>query len=134
MKTRKASDVMTREVVTATSGMAVTDVMELLVGKEISWLPVVDAEMQLLGVVTAYDIINFAVSGVAAQTLVGEVMSKDVFSFPPEIDLPALVNGCLKRRMHRVPIVQEGRLVGVVSRRDVMRALLDLYKRRQSAN
>ena len=132
MKTRKASDVMNRELVTATPDMALADAMELLVQKEVSWLPVVDPEMQLLGILTAYDIINFAVSGVAEQTLVNEVMSKDVFSFPPDTDLPTLVNGCLKRRMHRVPVVDNGRLVGMISRRDIMRALLDLYRGRQS--
>jgi len=129
MKTKLASQVMTTELVTATVDMLLTDVMDLLVSRSIECLPVIDEDRNLLGVITAYDVMNAAASGQADQTTVGDTMSTDVLSFAPEDDLAAIVNACLAKRMHRVPIVKDGKAVGLISRLDILREILALYHR-----
>ncbi len=128
MKTRKASEVMTKDLITAGEDMPLTKVMELLITHNIGCLPVVDEDNTLLGVITAYDVMNSAASGEAARTFVREAMSRKLFTFPPDADLATIVNACLASRMHRVPIVQEGKLVGLISRRDIIREILALYQ------
>jgi len=128
MKTKKASEVMTTDLITATEDMPLTDVMSLLVENNIGCLPVVDEENHLLGVITAYDVMNSAASGEAERTLVRDAMSRQAFTFTPDHDLATIVNACLANRMHRVPIVDRGVLVGLISRRDIIREILSIYE------
>lgn len=133
MKTKLASQVMTTELVTATVDMLLTEVMDLLVSRGIGCLPVLDEDRNLLGVITAYDVMNAAASGQADQTTVGDAMSKDVLSFGPDDDLATIVNECLAKRMHRVPIVKDGKAVGLISRRDILREILALYRQQEAS-
>jgi len=120
---------MTKQVITAQEDMTLTEAMAMLVKHGISCLPVVDADQQLQGIVTEYDIMNSVVSGEAERTRVGDVMHREVLTFTPETDLEAIVNTCLAKRIHRVPICEGGRLVGIVTRRDIIGQLLELYGR-----
>ncbi|MBN1459689.1 MAG: CBS domain-containing protein [Armatimonadetes bacterium] len=133
MKTKLASQVMTTALVTATVDMLLTEVMNLLVSHGIGCLPVIDEDRNLLGVITAYDVMNAAASGQADQTTVGDAMSKEVLSFSPEDDLAGIVNACLAKRMHRVPIVKDGKAVGLISRRDIIREILALYRQQEDS-
>ena len=54
-------------------------------------------------------------------------MVRDVVTFTPATDIETLVNFCAKRRMHRVPIVEGEKVVGMVSRRDILREMDRLY-------
>ncbi|MHB9130500.1 MAG: CBS domain-containing protein [Armatimonadota bacterium] len=129
MKARIAADVMTRKVITARPEMLVTEVMELILRNDTSCLPVVDDHGQLVGIITEYDIMNFAFSGVADRTRVGEAMSKEVFSWTPDTDIETVVNSCLTRRIHRAPVVQDGKVIGIISRRDILREILHVYSK-----
>jgi len=126
---RTAADIMSRNVVTATKDLVLTQVIELLLEHNVSCLPVVDDEGTLLGVITEYDLINFALSGEADRTTVGESMSTNLMTFAPDDDLETIVNTCVTRRLHRAPVVESGKLVGIISRRDILREMLTIYQR-----
>jgi CBS domain-containing protein len=127
MKKIKAADFMTKKVIAATEDLPLTEVIELLVKHNISFLPVLDAEQNFLGVITEYDVINFASSGEADRTKVKEAMSRQVVHFSPEDNFETIVNECLTKRIHRAPIIEGGKVVGIVSRRDILRQMLNLY-------
>jgi CBS domain-containing protein len=127
MKTRKVAEIMTRVVVTIKPDMRLTDAIKIMLKHNVSAVPVVDAQQDLIGIITEYDIMNFAFSGHAAETTVAEVMIRDVVTFTPDTDIETLVNFCAKRRMHRVPIVEGKKVVGMVSRRDILREIDRLY-------
>lgn len=127
MKTRKVSEIMTRVVVTIKPDLRLTDAIKVMLKHNVSAVPVVDAQHDLIGIITEYDIMNFAFSGHAADTTVAEVMIRDVVTFTPDTDIESLVNFCAKRRMHRVPIVEDRKVVGMVSRRDILREIDRLY-------
>jgi len=127
MKTKKVSDIMTRAVVVVKPDMRLTEAIKVMLKNNVSAVPVVDAQQDLIGIITEYDIMNFAFSGHAAETTVSEVMIRDVVTFTPDTDVETLVNFCAKRRMHRVPIVEGQKVVGMVSRRDILREIDRLY-------
>lgn len=127
MKMKKASEIMTQVVVTVKPDMRLTEAIKVMLKNNVSAVPVVDAQQDLVGIITEYDIMNFAFSGHAAETTVAEVMIRDVVTFTPDTDTETLVNFCAKRRMHRVPIVEGQKVVGMVSRRDILREIDRLY-------
>ena len=72
MKTKKVSDIMTRAVVAVKPDMRLTEAIKVMLKNNVSAVPVVDAQQDLLGIITEYDIMNFAFSGHAAETTVAE--------------------------------------------------------------
>ena len=66
-------------------------------------------------------------SGNAADTTVEMAMSKDVTAFLPETDVGTLVNCFVIKQMRRVPIVEGGKVIGLVSRRDILREIQNHY-------
>lgn len=123
----QAKDIMTKTVITVSPRQTLLNAMQVLVCKQISGLPVVDEDGKIVGMITEKDILNFVFSGNMANTLVGEVMTKKVVGFSPEdnIDIIALSIG--QERFRRVPILEADRVVGIVSRRDILRAMLDIH-------
>lgn len=127
MKISKASDVMTREVITAKKEMLLTDVMEVLLEKRISGIPIVDDQGRLEGIVTEIDLVNSMLSGNADETKVGEIMSTSITFFPPNATCAEMASCFTANRIRRVPIVDKDKLVGIVSRRDILKEMLSQY-------
>lgn len=66
-------------------------------------------------------------SGNAADTTVEMAMSKDVTAFLPEMAVETVVNCFVIKQMRRVPIVEGGKVIGLVSRRDILREIHNHY-------
>lgn len=127
MKTREARDVMSRNVVTTGGDVKLLEAMKLLLDKDISGLPVVSSGNELAGMLTEHDIMNFAFSGDADSTFVKEAMSTEILTFSPDANLYSIVNCFATHRIRRVPIVENGKVVGIVSRQDILREMLSMY-------
>ncbi len=127
MKTTKAAAVMTTNVITAKKNMVLTDIIALLLRWHISALPIVDDEEKIVGIVSEIDLVNLAFDGNAADTIAEEVMVTDIVSFSPNTELADLVQSFSKRHLRRVPIIDKGKVVGIVSRRDILREMLRRY-------
>lgn len=127
MKTTKAADIMTTNVITAKKDMVLTDVIALLLRWHISAMPVVDNEDKMVGIVSEIDLVNLTFDGNARDTIVEEVMVTDTISFSPNTELADLVQTFSKRHLRRVPIIDKGKVVGIMSRRDILREMLRRY-------
>ena len=127
MKTKKAADIMTTNVITVKKDMVLTEVIALLLRWHISALPVVDDEGKMIGIVSEIDLVNLTFDGNAADTKVEEVMVTDIVSFSPNANLAELVQSFSQKHLRRVPIIEEGKVVGVISRRDILREMLRRY-------
>lgn len=127
MKEQRVANIMTSPVITAKKDMVLTEVIKLLLQHRISGVPVVDDDNNLIGIISEHDIINFALSGNAASTKVKEAMTREVVSFPPETDIETLVNCYASRRFRRVPITKDEKVIGIVSRREILREMDRLY-------
>ncbi len=127
MAAKTVSDIMTSPVVTISGDKSLVDAIKLLLRHHISGLPVVDGEENIVGIITELDVLNFAMSGSAAQTKVSEVMTSELSTFQPDAPIEQAMNFFAAERIRRVPVVREGKVVGIVSRRDVMREILSMY-------
>lgn len=118
---------MTTNVITVKKDMVLTDVIALLLRWHISAVPVVDDENKMVGIVSEIDLVNLTFDGNAADTTIEEVMVTDLVFFSPETHLAELVQAFSKRHLRRVPILDEGKVVGIISRRDILREMLRRY-------
>ena len=111
----KVEDVMITKVITVTEDQTKQQAARLLAEHRISGLPVVNANKVVVGVVTEYDIISKE-----GQT-VGEIMTRGVISVTPDTDLEDVSHLLVQERIKRLPVLNRGRLVGIVSRADLVR-------------
>jgi len=111
----KVEDVMTTKVITVTEHSTKQQAARLLAQHRISGLPVVNADNVVVGVVTEYDVISKE-----GQT-VGEIMTRGVISVTPDTDLEEVGQLLVRERIKRLPVLDQGRLVGIVSRADLVR-------------
>jgi CBS domain-containing protein len=111
----KAEDVMTTRVVTITEDQSKQQAARLLSQHRISGLPVVNADQFVVGVVTEYDVI-----GKEGQT-VGEIMTRGVISVTPDTELEEVSHLLVHERIKRLPVLDQGKLVGIVSRADLVK-------------
>jgi CBS domain-containing protein len=120
MPAKTAKDIMTTRVVTVKPSTPIADAARLLVRRKISGVPVVDEKdkTKVVGILTEADLLA-APSG--AKT-VAEVMRKRVISVAPDTSVDDIAATLVKRKVKRVPVLDGGKLVGIVSRIDVLRA------------
>ena len=124
---RTVKDIMTQTVITVKEDMILTDVIKLLLRWHISGIPVVDDDNNLLGIITEHDVVNFTISGNAADTKAREVMTKQVETCAPDTLFEQIVNDFASRQIRRVPVVENGKVVGIISRRDIIREMDRIY-------
>ncbi len=122
----QAKDVMTREVITTGPDVTLNEVIKTLIEKKISGMPVVNASGEMVGIISEKDILNFAFDGNLQNTRVKEVMTKNVVSFPPDADINSIALAIADHHFRRVPIVENNRVVGIISRRDIIRVALNI--------
>ena len=115
-----AQDIMTRKVYTIRSDASAQEAAQLLDQHRISGLPVVDESNDIIGIVTEADII----SKVDKEGLrVSDIMSTEVISVNEETAASEIALLHTERKIKRVPVVQDGKLVGIVSRADIVHAV-----------
>jgi CBS domain-containing protein len=117
---KTAKDIMTTKVVTVKPSTSIEDAARLLVRRKISGVPVVDEKdkTKVVGILTEADLLA-APSG--AKT-VADVMKKRVVSVSPDTSVDEIAEILVKKKIKRVPVIDAGKLVGIVSRIDVLRA------------
>ncbi|WP_112662758.1 CBS domain-containing protein [Microvirga flavescens] len=142
----RVSDIMALEVVSVRPETPLAEAADLMLRKRISGLPVIDAEGKLAGILTEGDLLRrpelgtdrkrprwleFLLSpGKLADEYVrthgrkvSDVMTRDVITVHKDTPLDKAISLMTERRVKRLPVLQEGMIVGIVSRADVMRAL-----------
>jgi CBS domain-containing protein len=142
-----ARDVMTNDLVTVGPEMPVAELAALLAGRGVSGAPVVDGEGALLGVVTESDLLRRLAAGGdrppgwlgrlfadstddarryarAHGQRAGDLMTRELATVGPDTPVADIARLFEARDIRRVPVVEGGRLLGVVSRADLLRAIL----------
>src|SRR5438270_11569228 len=111
----KAEDVMTTKVITVTENQTKQQAARLLAQHRISGLPVINNDHVVVGIVTEYDVISKE-----GQT-VNEIMTRGVISVTPDTDLDQVSHLLVHEHIKRLPVLDQGKLVGIVSRADLVR-------------
>lgn len=142
---------MTKEVTSLTPDKTVQDAAAMMLEKNISVIPVVDSTLNLVGIITESDFIGkkveiphalasfkrllghiFYHEGVedifiqAKTTVLEKVMSRNPKTINPDDSLNDVVDKMSKYNLKRVPVVQDGKLVGIITRHDILRAFIML--------
>ena len=144
-----AKDIMTKNVVTVKPETSIEDLASLLVKNQISGVPVVDENDALYGIVTENDLISqnkrlhiptvvsfldaaiylesskkFAeeVKRVTATTA-GDICARKVITIAEDTPLTDIATIMSEKKVHILPVVKAGRIVGIIGKRDVVRAV-----------
>jgi CBS domain-containing protein len=124
--TVKARDIMQRPVLATTTRASVRDIASQLVGNGFSGMPVAERDGTVVGVITEADIVKALVEGKPLEAL----MAYDIMSTSPTtVDVDAPLGEVLKllheNQILRVPVTERGKLVGIISRGDIIRSVLE---------
>ena len=115
----KAAGVMVSAVISVRPNARVEEVARTLLAHRISAVPVINEEGELLGIVSEGDLMRRAEAGT-------DVMTRSVITATPETPLGEIATLLEKNRIKRVPIVQNGKVVGIVSRANLLEALASM--------
>ena len=142
-----AADIMTKRVVSVDAETTIAEAARLMLQHRISGLPVTDQSGKMVGIITEADLLHRAELGTdrrhrrwielligpgrladnyveAHARKVGEAMTQTVVSVAPQTELPDIVRLMEARNVKRVPVIDAGRLVGIVSRANLVRTLV----------
>jgi CBS domain-containing protein len=121
----KAKNIMTEMVVSVKKDTPMYEAAQLLATNNITGMPVVDDDMILVGVITEKDILDlFDILQYADDRSVNSSMSHEVIFFDVEDELGDICE-CLKNNnFRRIPVTSEGKVMGIISRRDLILYML----------
>lgn len=143
-----AKDIMTADVVTVREDATVEEIVKILFEKNIGGVPVVNDKNEVVGIVTEGDLIfrskklqippYFSMLGgfvflqgskaieEQVKKMVGykaeEIMTKKVVTVEEDADLEEISTIMVNKNINRVPVVVKGKLVGIISRKDIIKA------------
>jgi CBS domain-containing protein len=129
MKVRRILTTKGGGVFTIRPDQTLKEVVVMLAQHNIGALVVVEGDEQLVGIISERDVIRQAArrDDFLSQT-VGEVMTKQVITGMPQDDVMSVVHTMSERRFRHLPIVEQGRLVGMISVTDIIRVQRDEYR------
>jgi CBS domain-containing protein len=116
--------IMSTDVVSVARHTPITEVIELLVDRDITGIPVVNDDGTLAGIVTEKDILSLLADVRYASGTVEQYMTREVVAFDVDDDFIAICECLMKGDFRRVPILSEGKLVGIVSRHDIIKYII----------
>jgi CBS domain-containing protein len=146
----KAKDIMTKEVITVSPQMEITEAANLLLEKRINGVPVVNTAGELVGILCQSDLIAQQKSipipslftlldGYISLTIskrmdkevkkiaaikVAEAMTADPVTIDPETDIEKVAALMVEKNYHTLPVIDAGKLVGILGKEDVLRTLI----------
>ena len=121
-----AREIMQSPVIAATPQASLRDLAVRLVTEEFSGMPVAAPDGRVVGVITEADIIRALIDGKRLENLTaGEVMSGPAVTVDVETPLEEIMKSLQEHKIVRVPVTDDGKLVGIIARRDVIRAVLE---------
>lgn len=145
-----ARDIMTKEVVSVAPATEITRAARLLLSHHINGLPVVDSNQKLVGILCQSDLIGqqkrlslpsfftfldgfIPLSSMkeiekeiekVSATTVGQVMTPDPVTVEPDTDIHELASFMVEKNFHTLPVVDGGKLVGIVGKEDVLKTIV----------
>jgi CBS domain-containing protein len=120
-----AGAIMMPDIVTVRPDSSIEDAIELLLDKSISGLPVADSDGRLVGVITEFALLAVAYDQRVKNHKVSQHMTRELITVDVDDPISRVADLCIVHRVRRVPVMKNGRLIGLIARRDVLRALVE---------
>jgi len=113
--------IMTTDVKFVRADTPIYDALDLLENEKVSGLPVVDEANQVVGILTEKDVLEILIAkNVDVKNKVGDYMTREVICFQENDNVIDVCKFFIRSNIRRVPIVRDGKLVGIVSRHDMV--------------
>ena len=130
-----ARDIMTHSLVTFRAETSIFEAIRKLIDRKISGAPVVDADGRMVGMLSEMDCLSVLASDEFhaddhTGAVVSDYMSTKFETLGPDCDIYMLADYFRTRLLRRFPIVEDERLLGQVSRRDVLRGIEEMRRKR----
>jgi acetoin utilization protein AcuB len=136
METKLVKDYMTTNVITISSEKTIPEAYWLMIDHKISRVPVVD-KGKLVGFVTLEDLrraeppmgLNLDLVRITdrlSKITLAQIMTKQLFTISPTDTLQTAVKIMLENQISALPVLDQGKLVGIITDRDILRALVEL--------
>jgi len=119
-RVRTVADIMSRPVGTATADESVGAAADRMREQRVGSVVVVDGERPV-GILTERDLVRLAAARATGSDLVGQWMTADPDSVAPDVEATAAFTSLAEHGYRHIPVVDDGKLVGIVSMRDLMR-------------
>ncbi len=124
---------MTKDVITVNPQMLIYEALDLLKKHAVSGLPVVDTQDHIVGILSEKDVLELLLNqSVAVKDTVENYMTREVISFSEDDNAIDICKFFIRSHIRRVPIVSGEKLVGVVSRRDIVLLILEAKNKMSS--
>jgi CBS domain-containing protein len=117
---------MSRPAVTVRQDADFQKALSLMQEKKLRRLPVVDDDGQLVGIVVERDLLVAAMRYLQSRVEIGDVMTRNVVSVGPDTDLNEVARTMLERKIGGLPVVEDGRLVGIITESDIFKRFVEL--------
>ncbi|HMB69551.1 MAG TPA: CBS domain-containing protein [bacterium] len=117
----RVRDVMTPQVMAVTPHQTVGHVRDLMARKRIQALPVTGPEDEVLGIVTAVDLLRAHKDA----TPVASIMTKEVLTIPDYADVSKAARMMRNRRIHHLVVTGDGKMLGILSSYDLLKLVED---------
>ena len=121
MKKGHARQFMTTRVVVASAETSLAEAARDLARLEISGLPVVDAEGQVVGIVTESDLLNALLEPASVERPISTVMTTPVVTVDEFTPADTIIRLLRERRFHHLPVTRQGVVVGLITPQEVIR-------------
>lgn len=119
----KVSQIMANRVVAARPNATCTSLAQKMLAGFVSGLPVTDKDGQVIGVVTEFDILKVLRKGkVGLAAVAEEIMTREPICLEADQTVDEAIELMTRHHIMRIPVIRDGKLVGIVSRADILRA------------
>ncbi len=121
----QAKDIMTTQLVTVGTDETIDAAIDLMLEHHISGLPVLDPQGHPVGVVSEFDLLELVCEGQGGDAQVRDYMSPEFFTVTADDTWVTIADTMRSKHVRRLPVMQDGALVGIVSCRDLVHAVRD---------
>ena len=126
----KAKDIMTEDVVSVKKDTPIYEALKLLAKYNITGIPVVREDMILVGVLSEKDVLRlFYAHEDEEEGTVNDFMTQPAVHFDKDESLLDICDCLMNNYFRRVPVTSEGKLVGIISRKDIINYILQLRRK-----
>ena len=122
----EAKTIMKTDLLTVERHTGIYEAIRTMVENNVTGLPVVDNDMNLVGIISEKDVLRLLYNIEDRPGDVEDFMTDDVRSFDAEDNLVDIAEAFINNNFRRVPILSDGKLVGIISRKDVIGYILKL--------